>query len=60
MEEQAINKRRNKKYEWKGQKLILAQISRLENVSYGKLYGRIKDKHMSIEEAIADIRKGTE
>ena len=60
IQEQAINKRRNKKYEWKGQTLILAQISRMENISYGKLYGRINNNHMSIKDAIEDIKKSTE
>lgn len=60
IQEQAINKRRNKKYEWKGQTLILAQISRMENISYSKLYRRINNNHMSIKDAIEDIKKSTE
>lgn len=33
---------------------------RMENISYGKLYGRINNNHMSIKDAIEDIKKSTE
>lgn len=56
MHEQAINKRRNIKYNYNGQELILTQIAKLENVSYNKLYSRIKQKKMSINEALKDIK----
>lgn len=58
MKEQAINKRRNVIYNWKGEKLILSQIARMENVSYSALYARIKFKGMDIENAIKDIKGG--
>lgn len=58
VEEQAINKRRNYVYNWKGQNLILSQISKMENISYNALYARIKGKGMRLEDAIKDIKDG--
>ena len=52
---QGNNKRNVKKYNYQNQLLSLSQISRLENTTYSKLYGRIK-KGMTLEQAINDCK----
>lgn len=50
--EQSRNTTRNRIYEWKGQSLTVAEISRIENISQFTLYCRL-NKGMSIQEAVA-------
>lgn len=50
-EEQTRNTKRNRIYEWKGQKLTVAEIGRIENISQFTLYSRL-NKGISIEDAV--------
>ena len=38
----------------------LSDIAKLNGTTYGKLYLRVVEKGMKIEEALEDIRKSTE
>ena len=51
-DQQSRNTRRNRIYEWKGQQLTVAEISRIENISQFTLYCRL-NKGMSIEDAVS-------
>jgi hypothetical protein len=55
---QEKNKRNVVLYYYKGLNLCVSEIARMENVSISKLFYRIKEKRMSIEDAINDIKKG--
>lgn len=58
MDIQGNNRRNNHYYEYNGESLTLSQISRKYNVNYNMMYSRINKHHMSIEEAISDIKNG--
>ena len=60
MEVQIKNRRNSRNYYWKGKKMNLSDIAKMNNVKYGLLYTRITDKGMSIEEALRDIGVSTE
>lgn len=53
---QANNRRETVRYVCKGETLTIGEIARKYNIDYFKLYRRIA-KGMTVEEAIADIRK---
>lgn len=55
--EQNFNKRNNICYEYCGMDMPLGMITKLENVKYGLLYLRVRQKGMSVSEAIAEIKK---
>lgn len=57
--EQSLNRRNNIKYNYCGSEMPLSVIAKIENVDYGKLRMRVKDKGMELREAIMDI-KGAE
>lgn len=58
--QQEYNKRNNILYDYAGYKMPLGMIAKLEEVKYGLLYTRVRQKNMSVAEALADIRKSTE
>lgn len=52
-----IKNRRNSRYYWyKGTYMYLPDICKSENVPYSKVYSRLKDKKMDINEAICDVK----
>ena len=55
--QQCYNKTNNILYSYGGIEIPLGMIAKLENVKYGRLYLRVRQKGMSINEAIADIKK---
>ena len=55
--QQCYNKTNNILYNYGGIEIPLGMIAKLEDVKYGLLYTRVKQKGMSINEAIADIKK---
>ena len=55
--QQCYNKTNNILYNYWGIEIPLGIIAKLEDVKYGLLYTRVKQKGMSINEAIADIKK---
>jgi hypothetical protein len=55
--QQLNNRRISKNYMYKGELINLADIARLENLSYSCLYDRIVLKNMGVEEAILDAKK---
>lgn len=55
--EQNFNKRSNIYYEYCGINMPLGMIAKLENVKYGLLYSRVRQKGMKVSEAIAEIKK---
>lgn len=55
--QQEYNKTNNICYDYCGIKMPLGMIAKLENVKYRMLYLRVRQKGMSINEAIADIKK---
>lgn len=55
--EQGRNKRNVKCYEYRGFTLTLSEIAEMERISYSRLYYRIHDKNMTIEDAVSDIKK---
>lgn len=55
--QQEYNKRNNILYEYCGILMPLGMIAKLEGISYGLLYSRVRQKGMSISEAIADIKE---
>ena len=55
--QQCYNKTNNILYSYGGIEMPLGMIAKLENVKYGKLYLRVRQKGMSVNEAIADIKK---
>lgn len=55
--EQNFNKRNNIFYDYCGISMPLGMIAKLENVKYGLLYSRVRQRGMTISEAIADIKK---
>lgn len=58
--QQEYNKRNNILYDYAGYKMPLGMIAKLEEVKYGLLYTRVRQKNMSVAEALADIRKSTD
>ena len=56
--QQCYNKTNNILYNYGGIEMPLGMIAKLENVKYGKLYLRVRQKGMGVNEAIADIKKG--
>lgn len=54
--EQSLNRRNNIKYNYCGSEMPLSVIAKIENVDYGKLRMRVKDKGMELREAIMDIK----
>ena len=57
--EQGRNKKNTKLYTYKGLKLTIAEIARMESIKDTMLRYRINDKKMSVEDAIADIKNKT-
>ena len=57
---QIKNRRNSKNYNWKGEKMNLSDIAKMNNVKYGRLYTRLIDKGMSVEEALRDIGISTD
>lgn len=57
--EQNFNKRNNIYYEYCGISMPLGMIAKLENVKYGMLYSRVRQKGMSATQAISDIKEST-
>lgn len=55
--QQEYNKRNNILYEYCGVMIPLGMIAKLEDVEYGLLYSRVRQKGMSVNKAIADIKK---
>ena len=55
--EQNLNRRSNIMYEYSGITMPLGMIAKLEDVKYGLLYTRVRQKGMSVKEAISDIKK---
>lgn len=58
--EQNNNKRNTIRYDYCGMLMPLGMIAKLENVKYCMLYSRVKEKGMSVGQAIADIKKSTD
>ena len=52
------NKRNNIVYEYCGKEMTLGDIAKIEKVKYGLLYSRVRQKGLSIEEALAQIKSG--
>lgn len=57
--QQAYNKRNNILYNYCGIEIPLGMIAKLENVKYGLLYSRVRQKGMSLNQAIAEIKEST-
>lgn len=55
--QQCYNKTNNILYSYGGIEMPLGMIAKLENVKYGLLYLRVRQKGMSVSEAIAEIKK---
>lgn len=55
--EQNFHRRSNIMYEYSGIMMPLGMIAKLEDVKYGLLYTRVRQKGMSVKEAISDIKK---
>lgn len=55
--QQCYNKSNNILYSYGGNEIPLGMIAKLENVKYNLLYNRVRLKNMTINEAIADIKK---
>lgn len=55
--EQNFHRRSNIMYEYSGITMPLGMIAKLEDVKYGMLYTRVRQKGMSVKEAISDIKK---
>lgn len=60
VDEQIRNRRVSKKFIYKGKEVNLKDVAEAENVTYGKLYSRVVQKCMKIEEALNDIRNSTD
>ena len=54
--EQAKNRRTTRLFLYNGKQMCLSDICKVENIAYGKLYLRVIDKKMPLEEAIASIK----
>lgn len=59
-DEQIRNRRVSKNFIYQGKKVNLKDVAEAENVTYGKLYFRVVQKCMKIEEAMNDIRNSTD
>lgn len=55
--EQNFHRRSNIMYEYSGITMPLGMIAKLEDIKYGLLYTRVRQKGMSVKEAISDIKK---
>lgn len=53
------NKRNNILYNYCGTEMPLGMIAKLENVKYGLLYSGVRQKGMSLNQAIAEIKEST-
>ena len=58
MQQQLRNRRYIKFYEYKGIKLTITEIAQLEKIPRNRLSYRLNKKKMSLDEAIAECRKG--
>lgn len=56
--EQNYHRRSNIIYEYSGITMPLGMIAKLENVKYGLLYTRVRQKGMSVRQALEDIKGG--
>lgn len=56
--EQNYHRRSNIMYEYSGIVMPLGMIAKLEDVKYGLLYTRVRQKGMSIRQALEDIKSG--
>lgn len=56
-EEQANNRRKNRKHEFNGQLLTIPQIARINGIAVATLESRIRRDGLSIEDAIAKVPK---
>lgn len=59
-DEQIRNRRVSKNFIYQGKEVNLKDIAKLEGTTYGKLYSRVVQKCMKIEEALNDIRNSTD
>ena len=53
---QTDNKRTSKLYEYNGKMSNLSDIAKQVGITYGKLYLRVKNKGMTVYEAIKDVK----
>lgn len=51
------NRRTSKNFTYNGERVNLKDIARMNGITYGRLYLRVIDKGMSIDEALEDIKK---
>lgn len=56
--EQNYNRRSSIMYEYLGIEMPLGMIAKLEDVKYGLLYSRVRQKGMSVRQALEDIKGG--
>ena len=56
--QQCYNKTNNILYNYGGTEIPLGMIAKLENVKYGRLYLRVRQKGMSVRQALEDIKGG--
>lgn len=54
--EQIRNRRVTKLYEYRGMKLMLIEIAEMENISLNKLTYRVKNKNMSVQDAVNECK----
>lgn len=60
MKEQIENRRTSLNFCYNGKNMNLSDIAKLNGTTYGKLYLRVVNKEMTIDDALNDIRKSTE
>ena len=60
MKEQIENRRTSLSFCYNGKNMNLSDIAKLNGTTYGKLYLRVVNKEMTIDDALNDIRKSTE
>lgn len=58
--QQEYNKRNNILYNYAGINMPLGMIAKLEDVKYGMLYRRVRQRGMSVTEALVDIKMSTD
>ena len=56
--EQNYHRRNNIMYEYSGIMMPLGMIAKLEDVKYGLLYTRVRQKGLSVRQALEDIKGG--
>jgi len=54
--EQIRNRRITQLYEYRGMKLMLSEIAELENISFNRLVYRVRQKKMTLQEAINECK----